>query len=356
MPILQEINDPYYAATASTLGGMADGMIGNPAKQQAEAIALAGQVQLRRMQQQKLEQEMADAKTKMGWETTDRQRMDDLATSARRYWEVQPVAPVNGTPEEMERYYRQQDYLGQYGANAARAGKSAEDLGKGLGDLNASVRSLNPAPAPMQSNGMPIPQAPPGMSPEGAKKFNEEAGKAAADQQLDAIASRNAAAKNLPQLLSLRDAYEAANREGGIGPIAGNSWVGRPVGKVFHTDAERARDVYDSQRQQAIASYTAATNKGQGQVSNYERELFAKPFAAVDDLDAQAGRLKMLEQFALTFRTLGVDDTTARAIAAHVTGGAPREAVAHLISDLQRGDTAAAQEWLQSANAGRGIR
>lgn len=133
-------------------------------------------------------------------------------------------------------------------------------------------------------------QAPPGVV--NLKEYNKDMASAAAKNQQAAVDDAKAAAKLEPYLKKAAEAYAKVNQLGGIGPFSGSSWFGRPLDSYLGSLAnfgpntpggkdsarEAARQEYESAVNYIKATVTAAMNKGEGAVSNYERMLYAALF------------------------------------------------------------------------------
>lgn len=134
---------------------------------------------------------------------------------------------------------------------------------------------------------------PPNVNP---KAVSEARGKAYVANEEDAVKGAKAAADIKPIIDEAAAAYEEAHKLGAIGPVAGSA-VGRytATGMAALGDAtglgstskatEAARQRYDRAQAALQARATQVQNAGQGAVSNYERELFAKPIPNLQALD-----------------------------------------------------------------------
>lgn len=143
---------------------------------------------------------------------------------------------------------------------------------------------------------------PPGYSEKVAKEART---KAFVANEEEAVKAAKAAADLKPIIDEAAAAYEAAHKLGAIGPVAGSSWLGRPLdmgiaavgnaigleqksqpgNQATSKEMEAARQRYDRAQAALQARATQAQNAGQGAVSNYERELFAKPIPNLQALD-----------------------------------------------------------------------
>ena len=102
-----------------------------------------------------------------------------------------------------------------------------------------------------------------------------------------------AAANILPVLQRTRDDYAAAIQKNAVGPYSASGF-NRTIANTFGTDAEAARKAYDLDLSNLSALSTAALNKGQGAVSNFERQLYQKRFPGLDSGTPKVG-LKALD-------------------------------------------------------------
>jgi hypothetical protein len=359
MPQLQVIEDPYASSTGNAINGLVGG---GGIKAQAEAQELAARIKYTNAQQQHLAQQMRLEQQKFDSEqaanTLATQQSKDLQDSMGRYASMSTPRPSHpdGSPvsqQELDQWYARQNMNDQMARATGRISKGAEDLNKGYGSFMDNFKASAP-PAPIgvnptdmtDPNAVQVPQMPQGLSADAQKAWNTQEGKNLNETQNDRIASRNAAAKMLPQLLQMRDTWESANDLGGIGGVAANDYV-RPVSNVFGSEAESRRRVYEATRQKILLD--PAGRPKEGAVSNYEQKLYSLPFAAVDDTNAETGRQKMVNQFSWTLGNLGVPDTKAQEAAQFITHGAPRHIVDMLVTELQRGNHAAIDMFLDTA-------
>jgi hypothetical protein len=109
-----------------------------------------------------------------------------------------------------------------------------------------------------------------------------------------ATQNAKAAADFKPLMDQAVSAYERATKAGGIGPIVA-SVPGRFGGAIAHTGAEKARQDYDTALAGIQARIVAAQNKGEGQVSNFERAMYASQFPNLQRLDPE-DQIKYLKQ------------------------------------------------------------
>jgi hypothetical protein len=146
-----------------------------------------------------------------------------------------------------------------------------------------------PANAPMFGQPGNTPMTP-GMDPRmfNSKIANDTRVKAAIDLEKDSVQSAAQAAKLLPSMDAMIDAYEKMDKAGAIGPFVGSD-VGRFFGKYLPSDpkmnpagtgalfpgltaeAEAARQNYERRKSPIQGWYTSMQNKAQGPVSEWER-------------------------------------------------------------------------------------
>lgn len=131
-------------------------------------------------------------------------------------------------------------------------------------------------------------------------------GKAFAANEEDAVKSAKAAADLQPHINEMHDAYDAAIKAGAVGPVVasaparyaatGMASLGNATG-LGSTSApmEAARQRYDIAKAAVQARITAAQNKGEGSVSNYERSMYAQQFPELTALDPDT-QIKTLRQ------------------------------------------------------------
>lgn len=127
------------------------------------------------------------------------------------------------------------------------------------------------------------------------KTVREKRGAAAVANEEDAVKSAKAAADFQPIVDQAVAAYERAIGQNAIGPYAGSA----PM-RLFNKygaggEAEKARQDYDIAKAALQARITAAQNKGEGQVSNFERQMYAAQFPDLTALDPE-NQLKYLKQ------------------------------------------------------------
>jgi hypothetical protein len=312
MPQLIVQNDPYVNANASALNDLAGSFGGGGIEAQAKAQALAAQMRHANAQQQHLAQQMRLEQQKFDTETAATTRAtkqsQDAQDAAGRYFGYSTPAPVNGTPEDMEKYYREQNYRDQSARAAIRAGKGTEDIAKGMTDFETNFKFAHP---PQGGAGSQM-QMPPDIAgnPEAAKKFAQEKAKQVADQQQADEQSKIMAAKYLPEMLRARQHYSDAS--GYIGAIEGNSWTqgAQNIAGKLPLAGGLARGVEKrASLEKEMAAFQgpqiAANNKGLGPMTNYEQQLARLPFAKVDDVNAGVGLSAFDGQLSHTLKTMG---------------------------------------------------
>jgi hypothetical protein len=154
---------------------------------------------------------------------------------------------------------------------------------------------------------------PPEVSPKIVKKERSEA--LVANEQ-SAVASAKAAADLKPLIDQAAISYERAQKAGGIGAIVGSP-AGRMGAKyVWGGEAEKARQEYDKAIAAVQARITAAQNRGQGAVSDFERKLYAMQFP---DLQAASPE----EQIAFLRELQAATDQTIKAGGSSMLGRQP---------------------------------
>lgn len=141
--------------------------------------------------------------------------------------------------------------------------------------------------------GTPDPSIPPGAD---LKKVREERGKAFVGLEEEAVKSAKAAADLKPFVDEAADAYRAAVQAGATGPLNASfpnrnqaTYVG-----LWGAESEKLRQRYDKALAALQARITAAQNKGEGAVSDFERRLYAAQFPSLTALDG-ADQLRMLD-------------------------------------------------------------
>jgi hypothetical protein len=154
---------------------------------------------------------------------------------------------------------------------------------------------------------------PPEVNPKIVKKERSEA--LVANEQ-SAVASAKAAADLKPLIDQAAISYERAQKAGGIGAIVGSP-AGRMGAKyVWGGEAEKARQEYDKAIAAVQARITAAQNRGQGAVSDFERKLYAMQFP---DLQAASPE----EQIAFLKELQAATDQTIKAGGSSMLGKQP---------------------------------
>lgn len=341
MPQLQIMEDPYAVSTGAAVNNLASGMMGPSPDQLANYQVLAARMREADAQQRKLAQEMQLAQQKSDWESADRKQRDTAADAAGRYWGYATPAPVNGAPQDMERYYREQNYRDQMARMMTSSGKSAEDVAKAMNEYQAGFQAAHPAPS-----ATPYPAAIAG-NPTAMKKFDEERAKDTADNMLADEKSRKAAAQLLPQILDSRNAYHEAAAKGGVGKVMGSD-PGRWAAWAFNGDAAKAQDAYEKASSFWQARQIAQNNQGLGAMSNYEQQLARQPFAKLNDYDEATGMGAIDRQLAYNLQTLGVPGSVAPKVVSAIAGGSvPGPALDMLVKHLQAGDTTVLDEFMQ---------
>ena len=147
-----------------------------------------------------------------------------------------------------------------------------EPYGRGISDVTPKGQ-VDPAMA-----GIPA-----GVNP---KKMLEARATEAAKLESDLAQSAKVASFIAPKFDQMVKAYEDTIAAGGIGPITGSE-PGRLAGKLFHTDAEAARQKYEMAKAPISAYITSAANKGQGPVSEWERKMYGLSLPGFDALKPQ---------------------------------------------------------------------
>lgn len=148
---------------------------------------------------------------------------------------------------------------------------------------------INPTGTPAAGAGPPIP---PGADP---KTYRVETSKKLVANEEDALKSAKAAAEFKPLIDQAVEAYKKATTMGAIGPFVGDERA-RAVNKyTIQSDAEKQRQIYDRALSALQIRISAAQNKGQGQVSNFERQMYAKQFPDLKSLNPE-DQVKYLEQ------------------------------------------------------------
>ena len=147
-----------------------------------------------------------------------------------------------------------------------------EPYGRGISDVTPKGQ-VDPAMA-----GIPA-----GVNP---KEMLKERAKVAAKLESDLAQSAKVASFIAPKFDQMVKAYEDTIAAGGIGPITGSE-PGRLAGKLFHTDAEAARQKYEMAKAPISAYITSAANKGQGPVSEWERKMYGLSLPGFDALKPQ---------------------------------------------------------------------
>lgn len=227
-----------------------------------------------------------------------------------------------GDPQGQKQQQAIQNYLAVKAAEEKPQYQVIEDPNSGIKRLVAiqpfgrGVSYINPtepggrAPAPADTS------IPPGSD---VKTVREARGKAAVANEEEAVKSAKAAADFAPAIDQAVAAYERAHAAGATGPVIASP-IGRVVGKyVTGSDAEKARQDYDLAIAAVKARVTAAQNKGEGPVSNFERQMYGAQFPDLQALDPQS-QLQVLKQLqAQTHQTVSAGKIPALGQAPSVT-------------------------------------
>lgn len=146
-----------------------------------------------------------------------------------------------------------------------------------------------------QVQGMPTQTAepvPPGVDP---KEYRKRLADAHVTNQEDAVKSAKAAADFQPIVDQAVAAYERAIGQSAIGPYAGSAPTRMLNKYVVGGEAEKARQDYEIARAALQARITAAQNKGEGAVSNFERQMYAAQFPELTAMEPEK-QLEYLKQ------------------------------------------------------------
>lgn len=139
----------------------------------------------------------------------------------------------------------------------------------------------------------PIAGLPPGAD---VKTAREKLAAAAIANQEEAVKSAKAAADFQPVIDQAVEAYQRAIDTNAVGPISGSK-----AARAFNTysgigaEGEKARQDYDRAKAAVAARITASQNKGEGAVSNFERQMYSAQFPDLTNLDPQS-QLRYLKQ------------------------------------------------------------
>jgi hypothetical protein len=167
--------------------------------------------------------------------------------------------------------------------------------------------------------GMPTQTAeavPPGVDP---KEYRKRLADAHVTNQEAAVKDAKAAADFQPIVDQAVAAYERAMKAGAIGPVMGsaparfnetyNPLARNEMGGMnpLYADPERenARQDYDKAKAALQARITAAQNKGEGAVSNFERQMYAAQFPDLTMMDPAKGLQYLRQIQAQTKQTVG---------------------------------------------------
>lgn len=331
MPQLQIVEDPYAVTTGAAVNNLAGGMMGPSSEQLANYQVLAAKMREADMQQRKLAAEMQAAQQKAGWEAEDRKRMQSAEDAAGRYWGYATPAPVNGTREDMERYYREQNYRDQMARLMARSGKGAEDIAKGFNDYQTGFNVAHPV---TNAN---IPPAVAALGPEAIKKYGEtsatNAANAAAKQ--DAVAA--GAGRMLEDAIRARKAYDEGR--GYLGPVQSNS-VYRTVQSSMPFGADHGETVR-SDVENKLAAYQKSLvmqNLPPGPASDKDIEQARKGMASISDRSPEAGLTSIDRDVSAILKNMGY-----QVPAAHLT---------ELMRDIQAQDMAGIRQFIEAHPGG----
>lgn len=189
-----------------------------------------------------------------------------------------------------------------------------QPYGKGVNYINPN----EPSAAAGTAQPQPPLNIPPGAD---VHEYRKKLGADAAANQQEAISSAKVAADLLPQIKEASAAYEEAHKLGAIGPVAGST-PGRYVatGMAALGDAtglgstskegEAARQRYDRAQAALQAKATQVANAGQGAVSNYERQLFARPIPNLTALVPAEAQNVFKQMQAVTEQTIAAGKTS----------------------------------------------
>ena len=134
-------------------------------------------------------------------------------------------------------------------------------------------------------------ELPPELIPKVAREAQSKAYVANQEQMVEGA---KAAADFKPQIDQAVIAYEKAIKAGGIGPIVGGT-PSRFGAAIIGTDAEKARQDYDTALAGINNRISALQLKGQGSVSNFERQMASSQFPTLTKLDP-ADQIKYLKK------------------------------------------------------------
>jgi hypothetical protein len=231
--------------------------------------------------------------------------------------------------------------------NPLAGGSDAPSVSAGPAGGSGAV-GYTPGGAGATQPGAPMPGAQPGQPGQGsveAKTMRQERAKAVIANEKDAQLAAKAAAEIKPDIDRMTAIYAQLHQNGGIGPNTAHP-VARNAKARFGYDAqnEALRQEYDVLEAKVRALITSAQNKGQGSVSNYERQMYGQQFPQLTAADSQsqlailqqmraandatigAGRGTSLGAGASTYQRPAISDPLGQARAA-IAGGAPRDAV-----------------------------
>lgn len=229
--------------------------------------------------------------------TTRRQLRGGMSQGAPT---VQPIqrAPMPSAPAPAAPPLRQSSFNERFpGANGAPPGMTTAEA------LNPADETVIPTAAqPVEGQAAPVipmrsterPPPIPGASP---KTLRQERAKKIVSNEEDAVKSARAAADLKPYVDQAVEAYEKLIEAGGIGPMV-SSGVARTGQSLYHGENEALRQRYDTAVAGLKARIVAAQNKGEGSVSNFERQLYGAQFPGLDatDPNSQVGFLRQLRE------------------------------------------------------------
>jgi hypothetical protein len=333
--------DPYVNQNESAVANLA-GSLGGPGPEQlAQYQALAAKMREADAQQKAITQKtqfdaenQGIARKKWDWEQQQFKQGQDAQDAAGRYFGYATPAPVgvNGaqpSPQDMERYYREQNYRDQSARAAIRAGKGTDDIAKGMNEFETNFRGAHPAPVASQSgaNQFQVPPTPPGLDATGTQKF-QELNAARASKFYE---SQAGAGKLLEDTVRARQAYDQGR--GYIGPVQGNS-IARTVQSVlpfgFDQGETRRSDIENK-----LAAYQKSfviQNLPPGPASDKDIEQARKGMASIQDRSPEAGLTSIDRDLSSIIKTMGYDIPSAH--------------ISELMNDIKTQNTAEIQNFL----------
>jgi hypothetical protein len=335
--------DPYVNQNEAAVANLAGSLGGPGPEQMAQYQVLAAKMREADAQQQKLKQQMqfdaenqGIARKKWDWEQQQYKQGQDAQEAAGRYFGYSTPAPVgvNGAPpsrEDMERYYREQNYRDQSSRAAIRAGKGTEDISKGMGDFETNFRNAHPAPVNAPSGNaqtFQVPPTPPGLGPDGTKKF-QELNAARASKFYEGQAGSG---KLLEDTVRARQAYDQGR--GYIGPVQGNS-VYRSVQSMLPEALGGQSETRRSDVDNKLAAYQKSLviqNLPPGPASDKDIEQARKGMASVRDTSPEAGLASIDRDLAQVVKNMGYD--------------IPASHISELMRDIKTQNTAEIQNFI----------